>query len=166
MVTLLPAQIFCIGKAVIFKIYGITLRSANARFIKSITYHWGLQHQCFNITVYNRVQVDCTYKSTPKFSPQSEEKMQHPRISRPLFSGLIWKFILWHATKRSWDRSVDGPFPPAVFSDLTRLPPSVFGRPTIRLLFSWPYCRTAVWIMIKIILMIIPVYSPVSMSSL
>ena len=35
--------------------------------------------------LYNCVHVDCTYKSTPKFSPQTEEKMQYPRISRPIF---------------------------------------------------------------------------------
>ena len=40
--------------------------------------------------------------------------MQNLCISRPPFSGLIWKFILWHATKHPWDSSIDGPFPPAV----------------------------------------------------
>ena len=33
---------------------------------------------------------------------------------------------MWYATKRS----IDSLFPPAMFSDLTRLPPSVFGCPT------------------------------------
>ena len=52
--------------------------------------------------------------------------MQDHHISRPLFSGFIWRFILWHATKRPWDSSIDGPFSLIVFSDLTRLPPSDF----------------------------------------
>ena len=46
----------------------------------------------------------------------------------------MWKFILWHATRRPWDHSIDDPFPLVVFSDLTRLPPSDFGRLTARLL--------------------------------
>ena len=105
-------------------------------------------------TVYNCIQVDCTYKSTPKFSPQIVEKMQDLRISRPLFSGLISKFILWHATKHPRDSSIDGLFPPAMFIDLTRLPPSASDCPTAQLPFSLlyrPHCRTAVWIMIKLV---------------
>ena len=44
--------------------------------------------------------------------------------------------------KRPWDSSIDGPFPLAVFSDLTRLLPSVFGHPTARLLsHCFTVCR-------------------------
>ena len=38
-------------------------------------------------TIYNRVQVECMYKSTtpPNFHPKLKKKMQDPRISRPPF---------------------------------------------------------------------------------
>ena len=45
----------------------------------------------FTHTVYTHVQVDCTYKSIPEFLPQTEEKMQDPRISRPPFFTLYMK---------------------------------------------------------------------------
>ena len=97
----------------------------------------------------------------PKFSPQIEEKMEDPRISRSNFSGLIWKFILWHATKRPWDSSIrlgielSRLFPPALVFRSNQAA-TVCLRPSYRsvtgsLLYR-PHRRTDIWIiMIKLV---------------
>ena len=51
--------------------------------------------------IYSRISRLHVQVDLPKFVPQYEEKIQDPRISRPPFSGIIWKKNLLHATRNN-----------------------------------------------------------------
>ena len=104
-------------------------------------------------TVYTHVQVDCTYKSTPKIFTQTEEKMQDPRTSRPPFCRCymdIYFVARNEASVRQFNRRSVSARSVLQSNQAATVCIRPSYRPDTVSLFYRPYHQTAVCIMIKL----------------